>query len=396
MTMAVSSASARILGLCVVVALSASAIEAQRGATRAAVLPRELWRVPGAGHGRPAVADGVVYMLSAQHEVVALDTRDGKTLWRQRTNESGAATAGSAVVIAGDAVIAGDYDIVAFDRSTGAPQWRFVPALGYGPGIYLAEGSGRRLFAGSPSGRLYAIDVGSGKQIWSAAVQGAAAVTVFQPVSDDLVVGAGYTIFTAPNVGGVAMFEAATGRELWRTPFPKAADPLLGTGLGGGTILTANELVAVSGDGTIYGFARTDGRIRWSIPGVAFTPSAVQGPMSEPPTTSGADYRPLVRIDETLVAGSLKGVVVAYDLRTHRERWRYVDPRSGSVSFGIGADNRTVYVPFASGRHVAIDLRTGIERWRTGDPRDGFNWPAAADALRLYLAGGEAYVAFAR
>src|SRR5262249_14724203 len=81
--------------------------------------PLVVWHVDGAGRGRPAIDGGSFYFLSNRHEVVALDATKGTERWRQNTNEPGAATEGSAIVIAGPVIVAGDYNLVAFDRITG-------------------------------------------------------------------------------------------------------------------------------------------------------------------------------------------------------------------------------------------------------------------------------------
>src|SRR4051812_19034822 len=93
--------------------------------------PAVVWHVGGEGHGRPAIDGGSVYFLSSRHEVLALDASSGRERWRQSTSEPGPATEGSAVVVAGPVVVAGDYNLVAFDRITGTFRWRFVPAIGY-------------------------------------------------------------------------------------------------------------------------------------------------------------------------------------------------------------------------------------------------------------------------
>lgn len=350
-------------------------------------------------HGQPAVDDGTVYVLSKHHEVLALDTDTGAARWRRSTLEPGDTTTGSAVVVSGDVVVAGDYNLAALDRRTGELRWRFVPAIGYAPGIYLGDSAGGLVLAGSPAGRLYAVSTSTGESRWTAVLANDGRTTVFRPVTDGMAVAIGYTTFVAPSAGGVALFDVATGRELWRAALPRAPDPLLGAGSAGGPVLTERLVIAASGDGRIYAFDRADGAIRWTLPAIDYIPPLLQGPfpMPVPAGGSGADYRPLVIIGRTLVAGSLKGHVIAYDLETLREQWRYFDERSGSVSFGLAADERAVYVPFYSGRHVALSLRSGGEVWRTHDPADGFNWPAASDRRRVYLAGDKGgYVAIER
>jgi outer membrane protein assembly factor BamB len=219
---------------------------------------------------------------------------------------------------------------------------------------------------------------------------------VFQPTTDGTDVVAGYTTFSAPPVGGVVVLDPVTGRERWRASFPRASDPLLGTGSNGGPILAGDLVIASSGDGTVYAFDRAKGSIAWTLPPISTLSPILQGPFPLP-DTPGADYRPLARTWRTLFVGSLKGQVIAYDLTTRREKWRYEGVYNGSVSFGLASDDRSVYVPYASGRHVALDQFTGAERWRTTDARDAFNWPAMSIDNFVYLAGGKGgFVAFLR
>jgi len=353
----------------------------------APVAPHVVWHVQGSGHGRPAIDGGSVYFLSNQHEVIALDATRGTDRWRQNTNEPGATTEGSAVVVAGPVVVAGDYNLVAFDRITGEFRWRFVPAVGFAPGIYLGDVSRGLVFAGSPAGRVYAVSSLSGELIWSSVVATDGRTTVFQPATDGTDLVAGYTTFASPHTGGVVVFDPVTGKERWRAAFPRARDPQIGTGSTGNPILVRGLVIASSGDGTIYAFDRADGSIRWTIPPVPGLPPILQGPFPLP-DSSGPDYRPLASNGRTLFAGSLKGAVSAYDITTHREKWRYDDPHSGSVSFGLVCDDRYVYTPYASGHHVALDQLNGRERWKTPDARDGFVWMANAIDGFVYLAGG--------
>lgn len=348
--------------------------------------PQFVWRVAGEGHGRPAVDRNTVYFLSSRHEVVAVTPDTGAVRWRHGTGEPGDTTAGSALAVAGSTVIAGDYNLVGFDRSTGAVRWRFTAPLGYGPGIYLGEVSGTTVLAGSPAGRLYAVYADTGELRWSAEIVRQLPATVFQPATDGTVVAAGYTTFTAPSTGGVVLLDFGTGRELWRARFPAAPDPVLGTGYGGGLLLTSSAIAASSGDGTVYGFGRTDGSLLWTLP-----PIDVPPPFSSPFPVApgpGADYRPLARSGGLLIVGSLKGRVTAFDAITRRERWTHAVAGGSSVAFALTADDEAVYVPLASGRHVALDARTGRARWRTADPRDDFLWPSLPVGDHVYLAGG--------
>jgi outer membrane protein assembly factor BamB len=260
-------------------------------------------------------------------------------------------------------------------------RWRFVPRDGYGPGIYLGAAAEGLVYAGSPAGRLYAIDGESGAQRWSASIGTDVPATVFQPIVDRDQVVAAYTAFSAPNRGGVAAFDRHTGTEKWRTAFPRVSGSSPSAGSAGGPVTAGQLILAASAGGVIYAFDREDGRIRWSIPAIA----------SERGPAPGPDFRPLATDGRTLVAGSLTGCTASYDLDTRKERWRYCDPSGASVAFAIGLDEQTVYAPYYEGRLVAIDADTGKERWRIGGGAEtGFNWLPAADHHRLYVAASTA------
>jgi outer membrane protein assembly factor BamB len=342
-----------------------------RGHQEAAVEP--VWHLAGEGRGRPLLDAGAVYFLTKHHELLAVDAASGTARWRTLTGEPGEATMGTSVAGTGSVVVAGDYNLVAFAKDSGAVRWRFVPEKGYAPGVYLGAAADGVVFAGSPAGRLYAVDAESGGQRWSTPVvpDSATDTTVFQPIVDRDRVVVMFTTFTAPNVGGVASFDRHSGARKWRTDFPpgEGGDS---SGAAGGPLAIEQLIVAASASGTIYAFDRDSGRIQWSIPGIR---------------KGEQDFRPLVSVGRTLVAGSLTGCVLSYDLSTRAQRWRYCDPAGASVAFAIGSDGRTVYAPYYEGRLVAIDGDTGKEMWRMGGgPDAGFNWVPAADGDRVYVA----------
>jgi outer membrane protein assembly factor BamB len=280
--------------------------------------------------------------------------------------------------------IAGDYNIVAFDRSTGAVRWRFAPATGYGPGIYLGVAVDGRVFAGSPSGRLYAIDRSTGLLRWTMVVSGDGKTTVFAPVADQQLVVAGFSTFTAPKTGGVIAVDASTGRERWKRYFPIRAGALTSTNVTGGPVFSGSDVIAASGDGTIWAFDRQTGASRWSI-------RPIRNALSGRATRSGEDFRSLAVSGRTLIAGSVTGTLVAYDLHTRKERWRY-DAQQGSIALHIEAAGDTAYVPYFSGRVIAIDIVAGREQWRIEEPDNAFHWPPAIEGDRLFLAGSRALV----
>jgi outer membrane protein assembly factor BamB len=342
-------------------------------------VPRRIWHVPEPGRGGPAADDTTAYFLSTAHEVLAVDIATGVVRWRRKTLEEGDALSGAALLVDGESVIVGDYNLLAFNRRTGGLRWRFVPADGYGPGIYLGAVSAGLALAGSPSGHLYAVDVDSGALRWSTAVASDGKTTVFSPAAGESVVAAGFTEFTAPNGGGVVVVSRDTGRVLWKQRFPAPADTSLGTNWAGGPIIVGDELIASSGDGHIHAFDVASGALRWTIP-------RVSGP-SPFPVAADHDFRPLALAGHLLVCGSLTGQIVAYDRVTREERWRFTATGLGSSAFRIAAIDGVVYVPFANGRLVALRAGDGQELWRIGDWTSGFLWPPAAHGDTVLLSG---------
>ena len=365
-------------------ACGATAIVAQMAVPRSdrELVLSPIWKVVGEGRGMPAADATAAFFLSKRHEVLAVDAATGAIRWRQNTGEPGDTTQGSAVVLAGPTVAVGDYDLFGFDRVSGALRWRFVPTDGYAPGLYLGGASNQTIYTGSAAGRAYAVDQMTGRLRWSALIVDGGQTTVYAPVTDDDIVAVGYTTFTAPATGGVAVIESVSGHVRWRTPFPRPSDISLNTNTGGAPVVTDDSVIAAAGDGEVVAFDRVTGVVRWSIPKLSGVPASL-GP-------TDYDMRPVARIGRTLLVGSLFGYVVAYDLDTRRELWRYDGSQYGSIGLVMTTDDRTVYVPYASIRLVALNASDGSERWGIGDFDAPFIWAAFPLGDRVYVSSSRA------
>jgi outer membrane protein assembly factor BamB len=367
---------------------TASVPEVTRASARMRT-PAPLWRLDGEGRGIPGARGSTVYFLGKRHEVIAVDGATGTIGWRAPTGGQGAETYGTSVLAIASVVVAGDYDLVGLDATDGRERWRFSPADGYGPGIYLGQATAGRVFAGSPAGRVYAVDATTGSCVWSVQPLSAAKTTLFAPVVSGDTVFAGYTTFGegAGDTGGVIALDRATGREVWRRAFR----PRSGGGsaaFGGGLVAVGPLVVASSGGGRIHALDASTGAVRWSLPSVRRP-----GPAAD---RSERDLRPLAAAGRMLYAGSLTGTVVAYDIGARQERWRYADHSRGSTGPRIAADGDTVYVPHLGGVLVALEAATGTERWHIGDDSSRFLWAPVLTPERMYLvASGGGLFAFA-
>lgn len=350
-----------------------------RPATGQQSVPRRVWHVPESARGGPAADETSAYFLSRAHEVWAVDIATGHVRWRRKTFEEGDALSGEALVVGGDSIVVGDYNLLAFDRRTGGLRWRFVPADGYGPGVYLGAISDGAAFAGSPSGHLFAVDVDSGALRWSRRLSNDGKTTVFSPAAHGEFVAAGFTDFTSPTRGGITVLAAATGRVVWKRHFPVPDDASLATNWAGGPVFHGDEVIVSSGDGHIHAFDVQSGEPRWTIP-------KVSGP-SPFPMAADRDFRPLALANHVLVSGSLTGRVTAYDLETRAERWRFSGAGLGSSAFRIAVVDDVAYVPFANGTLLALAAGDGRELWRIGDWTAGFLWPPAVLGDLSFLSG---------
>ncbi|MCC7010000.1 MAG: PQQ-binding-like beta-propeller repeat protein [Acidobacteria bacterium] len=369
---------------CQTTLLAALLVGGGASTARAASEPRALrvaWRVAGEARGIPAVRGDLVYFLSRRHEVVAIDKERGDVRWTRPTGSGGSLTGGALIVATPAGVVTGDDGLVAFDE-VGTWQWRFDAPDGGGPGFYLGGVVGETVFAGSSTGWVHAVDARSGITRWSADVTHDRGAAAFAPVAagDDVVVG----FAAGAAAGGIVLLEGQTGRERWRAVFSDGSPADRATGSGGGPLVIGSAVVAAATDGRIHVLDRTSGRGLWHWPAVD---------RRVMPIAAGVDYRPLARAGRVLVAGSLSGVITAYDLLTGRQRWQRL-PHASSVAFGMTAGTRTVLVPHLAGPLVALDPDDGRERGRT-QPADGqFGWAPAVSGALAFAASSSGYVAF--
>lgn len=371
-------------GLAVLVSLAVSAGAPARLHGREPAAPRRVWSHAIEARGSPVADETTAYFLSRGHEVVAVDIASGDIRWRRQTFESGDIFSGASLVLGERSLVVGDYNLLAFDTAGGRLLWRFIPADGDAPGIYMGDAVAGAVLAGSPSGRVYTVDAESGALRWSSPIGLDVPTTVYAPAAQGDSVAVTFTEFPphGPTRGGVAMLAANDGRVIWRRTFADHLAGLLGTNAAGGPLFRDDEVLASGGDGQIVAFDRMSGEVRWVLPPVA---PAVRGPIAWE-----RDYRALALAGEVLVSGSLTGEIVGIDLRTRQERWRYTARGLGSSAFRIGVVDGIVYVPFFNGQLVALDARSGEERWRVGEYTSGFLWPPAVRRGLVFLAGSGA------
>ena len=322
----------------------ASAAPAPRGAT-----PVVRWQLSLPGWGEPAADDSAAYFLTRTHEVLSIDGASGSIRWRSDTGGAGDVPTGTQVRLASTRVLVGDGGIVAFDWTSGRHVWRFDAPDGDDPGVFLGAADADLVVAGSPMGRLYAVDAVSGALRWTRDIAAGRRRVVFAPVHAGTLIVASFTTFDGPLSGGLVAFDR-TGRRRWTYRFDAGAGAA-------GPPLVVGGVIAV---------ARTDGRIEMVRPASGRRVWAL-GPEASMPSGTGRDIRALASRGDWLVVTSLKGPIRAYDVRGRRQRWEYVDGPSGRR----GPEGTSARRPALRAvlRRLSCRTRSGDGNGALADPR---------------------------
>lgn len=225
----------------------ALAIDASSGAV--------LWRRPlsAPARGAPAVEGNRLFVATLDNKTHALDTGDGGTLWTHDSVAEQTALLGGAgpVVAQGAAVSAySSGEIVALKTETGRELWSdnltvarradFVAALADVQAAPVVHDG--RLFALSNTGRAGAIDMRSGRRVWSTEFGG-----LHMPWL------AGAHLFAVTERGEVVAAEAETGKLRWVMPLARYEDEEDRTGRieWAGPVLAGGRLVLAGSHGEI-------------------------------------------------------------------------------------------------------------------------------------------------
>ena len=212
-----------------------------------------LWRRPVTGpvHAPPTVADGRVFAVTVDNELVVLSADDGRILWTHNgLPETAGLLGGSSPAVEGDIVVVAysSGEIFALQVQNGRPLWtdNLASARSLDALTSLADIRGRPVidhglvFAISHSGRMVAIDLRTGDRVWEQDLGGSYTPWV-----------AGDYVYVLTNEDAVVCLTRHEGKVKWALDLPryqneeKKKDPLDWSG----PVLASDRLIVLASNG---------------------------------------------------------------------------------------------------------------------------------------------------
>jgi outer membrane protein assembly factor BamB len=314
-----------------------------------------------------------------------------RVLWRKQIGQglSGPVVAGKRLILFHRV---DNREIVeSFDALTGAPQWRYAYPTSYRDDFGFDEGpravpvvSGGIVYTNGAEGKLHALDLSTGKVLWSvdAMRQFEVAKGFFGAAGSPLVEAGSVIANVGGRKGGIVAFEGKTGRVIW-TATSDAASYSSGVAA---TILGRRYAIFLTREGLV-GLDPASGNVQFQRPWRARQAASVN---AATPIVSGnlifvsAEYGP--------GAGVLK-----LDGNTLSEVWLSDEALSNHYATSVlhegtlyGFHGRQEFGPMFR----AVDLRTGKVLWST--PRFGAGTATlAGNRLVIMRESGELVIAAA-
>lgn len=288
------------------------AVDARNGETlwRTGTNPGDNKRDKLAFGGGVAYADGKLYVSSGYREVLQMDARTGAIGWRTKTSESihGAPTVSNGRVF----VIALDNTLLTFDAATGAAAWTYQ-ALAESARILAASSpaiSGDTVVAGFGSGELVALRAANGNDLWNEALSRASRTSALSEIRDIPGRPAIYQgdVFAVSHSGVFAATDLRTGQARWSLPVVGVTAPWPAGDVVYVTAKTGEVICASRETGQIYWIRALNEGFKSKRKGGVF---GIGGQKSTRPIWSG----PMLAGERLLVVGQT-GELVALNAKT--------------------------------------------------------------------------------
>ena len=329
------------------------------------LVPRWVSNVGGAvGASQPIVQGNTVlvvltdYGQGDQGGVVALAADTGALLWRHTTPSpvvNNVAVDGAVVVVA-----LSDGELRGLELTSGALLWQFALKQGLTArvsSLWAAPTVHRGIVYIATPGRLVGLRTVDGAVVWDKLM--ATDNDTWLGSRAAVLIDESRAIVNLSRRQGMLAFDIATGRTVWRNESSATV------AINASPLATARGFVVVNSSGEVSLMRSSDGATLWS----------------RSVTTDGFDWgysvmaSPTV-IDDTLVVPTLWGDLVALDLLSGNELWRY-RAAPGLLNFAhyrgdftgftsaVAANGKVLWVAQGAGTLAALDGATGAQLWQS-------------------------------
>lgn len=318
--------------------------------------PKVLWRVAGA-RGQPTVGGG--FLFTGGESLLKIDPATGRVVASRAAGGEGSVRVADAPVLTPSSVIARSTDgrVFAVDRDLKDVTWTWHGPAGRDPrwsGV-LADGGPYVLAAG---GEVVALSPTNGEVLWRTKLPDAAEVST-TPAAH------GGRVFLGTERGTFLALDLATGRPVW-TRAGRAKYMVTVPVVAFGSVFVGDRGIEGERAGAVNAFDAASGELRWStvFGATGFsTPGVVRGPAggarivagfgrsvaffdaetgeraAEPAIRTGPNAfgSPTV-VGDTLYFGNLDGHLYAHDVATGALRWSFELPLAehGSSRHQVG------------------------------------------------------------
>lgn len=329
-------------------------------ATVGKLAPTWTIRIGGLLESSPAVANGLIYIGSAEGKLYAFDIATSNAKWTASTNghiiQSSPAIANGLVYIGST-----DGKLYAFDAFSGQPKWAAHTGGLIESSPTLVNGLA---YIGSTDGRLYAFNALSGHQQWSTSI--GSAILSSPAVANGLV-------YIGATDGKLYAFDALSGQKKW------AASGTPGEYVTFSTPAVANGVVYVSSqdnidsrDNSLYAFYAYNGVKIWQSERLRFK-------LSSPAIANSLIY-----------VGSQNGQIYAFNATSGKLQWSTAT--GSSVKAAPTLANGLFFANSLNGLFSAFDALSGRRMWEYTTGNASESSPAIADgALYTTTQNGQLY-----
>lgn len=205
--------------------------------------------------GGLAFNNGKLFLTSGFGEILALDAKNGQTIWTLGTNSP----VHSAPMVAGGKVYAVSVDSVlwAVDENTGESAWTqsSLPESARVLSSPSSAISGETIVTPFASGEIIASLVSNGRKLWSEGLTRAGSGTSLSSINDIAgrpVIHSG-VVYAGSQSGIVAAIDLRTGVKIWDKEIPTIQTPWV----------SGDFIFVVSTDSKVYCMKREDGSVVW-------------------------------------------------------------------------------------------------------------------------------------